>query len=207
MSTNFRDFSGNTLSLPSSGNDSPNPFDPEKLRLPAESLSNIKVKTVLQTIPAHKPSRQAFIRTHHDPNYRITAAMLELKETREHYIVAPEVYQILRTETTVEPRILITTITRQGSLFLWPLRLPKSSMKTDKWAESALAAADMAQRHWVRVTANMKAGAYDIEQASGNLPEPTWPEMTFQEILNAAFKGMVINNVNHPVLRQLRGEE
>ena len=80
-------------------------------------------------------------------------------------------------------------------------------MKTDKWAESALAAADMAQRHWVRVTANMKAGAYDIEQASGNLPEPTWPEMTFQEILNAAFKGMVINNVNHPVLRQLRGEE
>jgi hypothetical protein len=30
---------------------------------------------------------------------------------------------------------------------------------------------------WVRITANMSLGAYEIFEATGDLPDPTWPDL------------------------------
>ncbi|MGB5832080.1 MAG: hypothetical protein WBG92_08825 [Thiohalocapsa sp.] len=54
--------------------------------------------------------------------------------------------------------------------------------------------------------ANMGLGAYEVFEASGDLPDPTWPELTFTEILKVAFKGRYITEIDHPVVRRLRGE-
>lgn len=51
----------------------------------------------------------------------------------------------------------------------------------------------------------MSLGAYEIYQATGDFPEPTWPEATFQEILEIAFKGKFIRSMDHPVVKRLRG--
>ena len=59
---------------------------------------------------------------------------------------------------------------------------------------------------WIRVTANMSLGAYDVFETTGNLPEPQWPEQSFQELLRIAFKDHYIDEMNHPVLKRLRGE-
>jgi hypothetical protein len=58
----------------------------------------------------------------------------------------------------------------------------------------------------VRVVANMGLGAYEVYEASGDLPDPSWPELSFPEILKVAFKGRYITEVEHPVIRRLRGE-
>jgi hypothetical protein len=63
-----------------------------------------------------------------------------------------------------------------------------------------------AQDRWVRVNANMDAGGYDLMYAEGNLPDPKWPDMTWGDILMRAFKGRVIDSLDHPVCRKLRGE-
>jgi len=78
--------------------------------------------------------------------------------------------------------------------------------RLDEWNASALQAAEMAQKGWMRVAANMSLGAYEVYQATGDIPSPDWPEMDFGEILKVAFKGHYITEEDHPVIRRLRGE-
>jgi hypothetical protein len=52
----------------------------------------------------------------------------------------------------------------------------------------------------------MSLGAYEVFEATGELPEPQWPELPFSQILQIAFKDKYIDSLDHPVLRKLRGE-
>lgn len=100
----------------------------------------------------------------------------------------------------------MTTINRQGVLFLWPIRLPGADGKIDDWSRSALDVADEAKSRWVRITANMSLGAYEVAVASGLAAEPSWPDLTFEEIIRVAFRDKMISEWSHPVLQRLRGE-
>ncbi len=52
----------------------------------------------------------------------------------------------------------------------------------------------------------MGGGSYDIYRATGELPDPTWPPLSFAELVQIAFKDRFIDSPSHPVLRELRGE-
>ncbi len=54
--------------------------------------------------------------------------------------------------------------------------------------------------------ANMGAGTYDVLEARGQFPDPVWPEVTLEKLLELAFKDRFIDNLDHPVLKRLRGE-
>jgi hypothetical protein len=182
------------------------PFDLASLRLSQDFASAVGVKRLITTIPVKKPSREWFVRTHPDPAFRLQTAVLELKEDREIYLVSPSLRPELASETTFSPRLLVTSISRQGVLFLWPVKLPGPDGKIDSWSRSSLDAADEAKSRWVRVTANMHLGAYDITVASGQVGEPSWPDLPFQQIIKIAFRDKMIDTWDHPVLRRLRGE-
>jgi hypothetical protein len=183
------------------------PFDLASLRLSQDFASAVGVKKLVTTIPVKKPSKEWFVRTHPGPDYRLQTAVLELKEgDRETYLVAPNLWPGLSSDPTFSPRLLVTAINREGVLFLWPIRLPGADGKLDEWSRSAMDAADEAKRRWVRTTANMSLGAYDLAVASGQVAEPEWPKIGFQEIIKIAFRDKMISDWNHPVLRRLRGE-
>ena len=184
----------------------PDPFDPERLRLSQDFGANLGVKKVIVTIPVRKPSKEQWVRTHPEEAYQLQTGVVELKEEREVYLVEPALWPALSAESTFSPRLLLTTMTRQGVLFLWPIRLPDTSGKVDSWNRSALDAAQLAMKHWVRVVANMSLGGYDVNESSVELPEPEWPDLSFRDILEIAFKDYVIETLEHPVLRRLRGE-
>jgi hypothetical protein len=168
--------------------------------------SAVGVMRLITTIPVRKPSKEWFVRTHPDPSHRLQTAVVELKEDRETYLVAPGLWPELTSEPTFSPRLLITAINRQGVLFLWPIRLPGAVGKIDDWSRSALDAADEAKSRWVRVTANMSLQAYELAVASGQVAEPSWPDLTFQEIIKIGFRDKMISDWSHPVLKCLRGE-
>jgi hypothetical protein len=52
----------------------------------------------------------------------------------------------------------------------------------------------------------MALGAYDVFEATATLPEPQWPDQSFQELLKVGFKDRQIDSLDHPVIRKLRGE-
>jgi hypothetical protein len=186
----------------------PSPSDPfadlGKLRLSQDFAATLGVKKLLTTVPVRKPSGQEFIRVHPGETYRLPTTVLELKDEREMYLVARELWGELPGE--LKPVALYTTVNRQGVVFLWPVRLPSEDGRIDEWNRSALEAAERAAQRWVRVKANMSLGAYEIFEATGNLPEPKWPDCDFKTLLETAFKVRYIDSVDHPVIRRLRGE-
>ena len=185
--------------------DGDDPFDPKSLRIDPSSEAGSGVKKVLLHVPVRKPNRQEFFRTHPDSDYRAPVAILELKEEREIYVVAPSLVPELAGEVRlVEIRLCIY---RAGVVFLWPVPLPAEDGRRIAWHETAREAAELAETRWVRMSANMGAGCYDVAMAAEGVSEPKWPEQSFQELLRLAFgKGKLIDSFDHPVLKRLRGE-
>jgi hypothetical protein len=61
-------------------------------------------------------------------------------------------------------------------------------------------------KRWVRAAANTSLGAYEIFEATADLPEPVWPEESFKKVIEVAFRDRYIRSLDHPVIRRLRGE-
>jgi hypothetical protein len=55
------------------------------------------------------------------------------------------------------------------------------------------------------VKANTSLGAYEIFEAEGTIPDPTWPGESFQELIRIAFRDHMVSGLDHPVIRRLRG--
>jgi len=193
-------------SAPNSPPAGPDPFDPASLRLSQDYAASVGVKKALLAVPVRKPDKSWFVRVHPDEAYRLQTAVIELKEDRETYLVDRSLWPDLATETTFSPRALFTAMNRQGVLFLWPIRLPGADGKIDEWSRTALEAAELAARGWIRVAANLSLGAYDVMQATGQFSNPQWPQASFADLLRVAFKGRYITSLDHSVLRRLRGE-
>ena len=180
-------------------------FDPSALRLTQNYAALAATKKIITQVPLRKPDKQWFFRVHPDPGWTFEAAILEVKEDRnESYVVAPELYSELSLE--VARKALYTAINRQKVIFLWPVKLRGEDDCIDSWNQSALEAAERAKQRWIRLVANMGLGGYDLYEAQGELPEPEWPDASFDQILKIAFKGRVINSPDHPALKRLRGE-
>ena len=179
-------------------------FNLESLRLSQSFADVVGVKKQILTIPVRKPGPQDFVRVHPDPEMQFTTAVLELKEENEIYLVEQPLWAGLPNELT--PKVLFTTINRQGVLTLWPISLPKEDGRPNRWHVSALEAAQLAREHWIRVKSNMSLGAYEVYQAIGDFGEPDWPDLNLQQILEIAFKDRFVRSVDHPVLKKLRGE-
>ncbi len=180
------------------------PFDPAALRLDQSYADTVGVKKLLTTVPVRKPNRQDFVRVHPAPEYRLTpAATIEVKDDGEVYLVTPNIAPgIVGEFSTVT---LFTTINRQGTLHLWPVKLPDPDGRYLEWHRSAAEAAERAMRKWVRVTSSRSLNAYEIFEASGDLPEPVWPDFSFQEILKIAFRDRIVDRADHPLLQKLKG--
>jgi len=179
-------------------------MDPARLRLSQDFAANIGVKKALLTVPVRKPNRQEFVRVHPEESWRLETAVLELKEDRETYLVDPSLWSELPGE--IVPKTLVTVINRQGVTSLWPIRLPGADGRHDEWSRSALEAAQMAMKHWIRVAANISLGAYEVFEAIADLPEPDWPDVGFKKLLEIAFRDRFITTPDHAVIRKLRGQ-
>jgi hypothetical protein len=182
----------------------PDPFDPGVLRLNDAISEGMPTKRLLTTVPVRKPGRQEFVRVRPGAEWRLTpAAILELREDREAYLVRPHLAPLLANEIFVTA--IHVAMSRQGTLFLWPIRLPVADGRFRDWHRSALEGVELAMGKWIRVTANMNLGAYEFSVALNGLPEPEWPDVTFPEILRIAFRDRIIDSEDHVVIRRLRG--
>ena len=182
----------------------PDPFDPTNLRLSQSFVETAGVKKLLTTIPVRRPSPQEFVRVHPSPEYRENFPIIELKDEREEYIVTASLVPELIGEFVI--KTLYLAINRQGTLSFWPVRLPGPDGKDMNWWKSAREAAVLAMKDWVRIKANMNLGAYDIFQPDGVIPDPEWPQRGFWELIKIAFRDHLIDRIDHPVIKRLRGQ-
>ena len=179
------------------------PFDLDNLRLDQSFIESAGVKKLLTTIPVRKPNPQDFVRVHPDPKYRAALAVIEFKEEREIFLLPPNIANELPGEFVMA--VMHTTINRQGVLSIWPVRLPSPDGRINEWHRSAAEAAELAITRWIRVKANLALGANEIYEAASSIPDPTWPDLSFQEIIKIAFRDRLISGTDHVVIKRLRG--
>jgi hypothetical protein len=175
--------------------------DLDALRLTTDQA--VGVQEITNTIPVRKPSRQEFFRVHPDETMSLTTMVFEDKDSREFFFVAPQMRDALLGESRAA--LLVPAMTRQGVLMIWPILLPNDGSKRDSWSESRLEAVHHGKTGWVRIVADMHLGAYRLFRAEGDLPGPTWPDKALGELLDVAFRDRVIDSLDHPVVRRLRG--
>jgi hypothetical protein len=183
----------------------PDPFDPKNLVMRQDFAAASGVKKLITMVPVRKPNRYEFVRAHDDSGYELTTFALVFKEDREEtFLVDRALWTDLAGE--LRPIALFTTINRQNVLSLWPVKLPGADGRIDTWNASAMDAVTRAKKQWVRIAANMSLGGYELYEATGELSPPQWPDLTMREILKIAFRDRFISDVDHVVLKKLRGE-
>ena len=181
-----------------------NPFaDLAALKLSDTILSS--AKETLSKLPVRKPTKQEFFRCHPADNMSLITAIYEDKESREFFLIAPEMRGAMVALDQLTPVKLVLAITRQNVLIMVPAKLPSDSGSSSGWQESLLLATERAKETWTRTAADMSLGAYRIWEAIGNLSDPTWPNMSLNEMLALAFRDRVIDNEDHPVFNKLLG--
>lgn len=178
-------------------------IDLESMKISQDFGETGGVRQVIVRIPVRKPKRNEFFRTHTDDKYSFRCALAEDTETRDTYIFTAELAQ--QFPNLCRPVKLIACIGRSGAVFLWPLKMQMGDRRGFGWNESALQASEIAKTKWVKIAANMAAGAYEVFEATGNLIDPEWPALNFQEMMDMAFDGYIVDDPEHSLIQKLTG--
>ena len=143
----------------------------DALRLSPDNASLVGAKEVLTRVPVRKPNRHEFFRSHPDSDMTLSTAVFEDKAEGEIYLVHPDMWTELAGE--MKPALLTTVITRQGLLFLWPVKLPDDSGRRDDWSASAREAYEMFRTLWVRMSSDKSHGSIGFMKRRASIPSQT----------------------------------
>lgn len=179
------------------------PFNPETLRVGAQA--DIDVEKVLTAVPVKKPKRTEFFRVH--PEYATDMLILEHDTgmSRDTYLVHPSVQHVLSEE--LRKVRLFLCINKNGTPFLWPAKLPRADNELGRRAaETGLQTAEEAKKVWVKMVWDRDLSGYQMYRAKGDLGEPQWPDKTFRDLIEIAFRERLIDREDHSVIRDLEGD-
>jgi hypothetical protein len=162
------------------------------------------VRKVLTIVKVAKPGKQEFFRVRPGEEFSYLTQCLKWEEDGHVYALALELWPDYAEH--LQAVVLRLAVNRRGEPFFVPCALPDPSGKHNTWHTSRMNAVLLAEKKWIRMSANMHLGGYDVFEAAASLSEPVWPEQSMIELLDIAFKDRQIERTDRPVLKQLRGE-
>jgi hypothetical protein len=156
----------------------------------------------LGSIEVRKPKRQEWFRSH--PEMFGEISILRRESTGDFYVVDPALLQELVEET--REAYIAAAISYEGALFLWPIIKPKTDGSGIQLFENDLADLSLSRECWIRRQWVFGSKSYRVDQANTDRP-PEWPENTsISDWVQRAFRGRFIDNLDHQLVRQLRGD-
>ena len=179
-------------------------IDLEAIALPLNFSDLAAVKTDV-AVKIQKPPKQTWFSPHADQkSWKQFATIEDQNDFKAMYVLSPATTADLEKSEWAR-RILVPCITRQGAIFLWPVRVPDDDGKLDSWSRSALEIVTTAGDEWIRISANHEAQGYVTSKPVTPLPAPVWPD-DISGIIKKAIVQRLISSKNHPLLKHLRGE-
>ena len=153
-------------------------------------------KKLISQVVVGKPTKGRFFRSSTADENSIDVFVYEDKIDNLFYLVSPTVAEVLGSST--RPVTLHLAIDRANNPFLIPVPLPDANGQRTSWPQSLLGAVVHARGAWVRIESDKSAGVYQVYEARGVLEEPKWPDLSLDELVNIAFSGRVIGDLDHP---------
>lgn len=160
------------------------------------------VNPPVNDVPIRKPDKLKFYRVH--PKFVLDRYILVVRDGMDEtsYLITADLRKLVP-EAVTKARIY-PYISTTKTVALWRVNHPKEgSRRNRKVYDSAARATEAAKNEWTRVWWNAEVGSYSYQTARVDLGEPQWPDMDFQEMLETAFDGLVIDTADHPVLRAI----
>jgi hypothetical protein len=180
------------------------PLDLSKMRVnPAKMATVVGVKAA--HIRVGRPDDQDFFRVHGSALYTLDTYLLRMKADREFFYVADYLWEDPRVMKELKLYRLYFYVHLSRALGLWPVQLPDEAGNQNSWHESAMFVAEQAKDRWLRLMSG--AGGYLTIVGDEIDDEPVWPVMSFQEVIRVAFRTKIVADLDHPKLKQLRGQK
>jgi hypothetical protein len=185
------------------------PLKPEvlsKFRLDGTNFTEA-VHEVVTTILVTQPPKSEFIRVQPDASL----VTYTIRTKKDHYLIDPAAFSAIKAkvpdfEKHASAVTLRPYVTRAGLLALWPLKMENPySVGTNSWNISAFNVAKRAETHWLRVSSDQATSLYVVHEPEMSFPDPVWPAMTIDEMVDLASRVNVVDSIDHPFIRALRG--
>jgi hypothetical protein len=151
-------YSPSPVPTPPGRDESPiiNPFDPDRIRIGTDYAGLAAGRSADLTFPVwSRPPKSAWFRAH--PTNEVDVLMLDLTadDSDGLYYLDKSLWPKLALEPTVGLRLLVHCQTRQGTDFLWAVKLKSPFDKRENaWTASALKTRELARSRWVRHRSN-----------------------------------------------------
>ncbi len=180
-------------------------LDLAALSVPTNYGASFKVKRLLTKVPVDKPVKMSYFRVRPGPEYTRNVCIWEDKSDMDttRYVVPPHFAPILGAQVKLVQ--LRLAVDRAGNPRLVPITLPADDGTWNSWPQSLSLAMDYAEKSWIRLESNRSTGTYDIFEAQSELGEPIFPDASFDELFQVAFRGKLIADESHPVVQALQG--
>jgi hypothetical protein len=212
---------------PTPAPEGPIPFPKDKAANPAvppdmfERLKGLRlnqafavgaVKTHFSSFPVRRPSKNSFFRVHPSEDYLQEIYLYTDKEEsgmpKETYTIDPDLYEQLDEEwqAVFQGAQLCLGIERHATRpFVWPLKFPADGQRDNEYWRGERECADKAKTSWIKMVNT--GGTYSwADPRNAKIPEPKWLDEPFTNIIRVAFKGLIIDSLDHHILKALRGE-
>lgn len=177
--------------------------DFDDLKLPNNYDSLLHTKRILTNVPLRKPFKHEWIRTH--PTWEQPAPVLKLSGDRrdELWLLKNELVPGVPADLIVAMHF-VPTINRQGTIAMWPLRIPATDGRADAWAQTALNIAREAREQWIQLHSDTAIGAYVYLTLDEVVEDPDWSVVpSWTEFRELAFRSKFITDFDHPVLQMV----
>jgi len=179
-------------------------FDISRYRTAQPQEDSSSVGSFSQTqFPIRKPGTKNFFQAHPDDSYCLYGVPVLEDSERNIHLLDPDFDAPEDVARFIYSVNLACCVTHRQGVFVWFF---KSS--ANDWSKSAKSVLRKARTEWVRIRPNMDLSCYMTEPAPEELAavQPRWPDLSFEQILESAFEGRIVKDVNNPVVRELQGK-
>ena len=155
-----------------------------------------ETQVVLQ-VKFARPRAQEWVRCHPEPERVRYFHAIKDQKANKLFVVNRRILSLVGTQARLyRVRQAITT---DGELYLWPAPV-EGRLESDI---THLNAQQAALSRWIRI--EWAGKAFLAVEPQGDLGQPEWPELAFQEVLELGLTGHLINDENHPFIKRLLG--
>jgi hypothetical protein len=181
------------------------PFDPMNLGISTDYAAAINVKPSAKPFELRKPNDQEFVRSSpRKDHHLVVGSIADKQDVGKIYIVASALLEPIRAEfaRAVRGVELVLAQSLAGASLVWPV--PLAEDRGGKWNSTQRAACEQSKARWTNMAS--EKGQYEVTTVN-NPREVDWDSFpSFRDVLRQAAAERLIDSMDHPLLRKLRGE-
>lgn len=187
-------------------------FDLSSIRRPSTYEQEPAVKKLITTIPIEKkPDKRDFFRVRPDEKDQKWSIPVYILETKTNvYLVDNSAYDVANETGCMKAVDLfyLLNLNETEPYISW-IPWPDSDGTDNDYNRTRREAFKLSNKDWIKIKANKKQGLYEVNEAISKFPDPQWPEepSTMEKAVEIAFRDYFIDSPDHPVLKDLRGEQ